>query len=93
MRTEKNLKMHELIGLYAKVVDSTNPNQIGIEGRIVDETYHMLIFETQRGEKMIMKKGARFKFKLNDKEVELSGDAINYRPHERIKKLLRRKGK
>ncbi|MCD6275981.1 MAG: ribonuclease P protein subunit [Thermoplasmata archaeon] len=93
MRTEKNLKMHELIGLYAKVEESTNPNQKGIEGRIVDETYHMLIIETSKGEKKIMKKGAKFRIKLNGKEIVINGDDINYRPHERIKKLIRRKGK
>ncbi len=93
MRNEKNLKMHELIGLDAKVVDSTNPNQIGIEGRIVDETYHMLVIETPKGEKMIMKKGAKFSVKLDGKRVMVRGDEINYRPHERIKKLIRRKRK
>ncbi|HHE75834.1 MAG: ribonuclease P protein subunit [Thermoplasmata archaeon] len=93
MRNEKNLKMHELIGLYVKVEESTNPNQKGIEGRIVDETYHMLVIETPKGEKMIMKKGAKFRIKINGKDVIINGDSINYRPHERIKKLIRRKGK
>ena len=65
----------------------------GIEGRIVDETYHMLIIETSKGEKKIMKKGAKFRIKLNGKEIVINGDDINYRPHERIKKLIRRKGK
>ncbi len=91
MRNEKNLGMHELIGLYAEVVNSTNSNQIGLRGMVIDETYHMLIIETEKGEKMIMKKGAMFRFRLDGQGVKLKGDIINYRPHERIKKLMRRK--
>lgn len=91
MRNEKNLGMHELIGLYVEVANSTNPNQIGLCGRVIDETYHMLTIETERGEKMIMKKGAIFRFHVDNKSSKLKGDLINYRPHERIKKLMRRK--
>ncbi len=91
MRARKNIAMHELIGLRAEVKDSTNPNQIGLSGRIVDETYHMLVIEKDGKRKMIMKKGARFGVWLNDEYVTLNGDRINYRPHERIKKLMRRR--
>ena len=93
MRNEKNLEVHELIGLEVEVVKSTNPLQRGLSGRVVDETYHMLVLETPEGEKMIMKKGAEFRFRLNDKSVIVKGDRINYRPHERIKKILRRRKK
>ncbi len=91
MRSRKNLAMHELIGLQAEVKDSTDPNQIGIRGKIVDETYHMLVIDNGRGRKMIMKKGAKFGIMLDDEYVTLKGDKINYRPHERIKKLMRRR--
>ena len=83
--------MHELIGLECEVVYSTNPLQIGMKGEIIDETYHMLTIQTANGRKMIMKKGAKFRINLNGKEVVVMGDRINYRPHERIKKLLRRR--
>ncbi len=83
--------MHELIGLEGEVKDSTNPNQIGIKGRIIDETYHMLVIEENGKRKMIMKKGAKFGIRLGDEYVTIKGDKINYRPHERIKKLMRRR--
>ncbi len=91
MRNEKNIEMHELIGLKCEVIESTNPLQIGIRGEIVDETYHMLVIRSDKGRKMIMKKGAKFKVDLNGRNVVIVGDRINYRPHERIKKLLRRR--
>ncbi len=91
MRNEKNIEMHELIGLECEVIESTNPLQTGIRGEIVDESYHMLVIRSERGKKMIMKKGAKFKINLNGENVVVMGDRINYRPHERIKKLLRRR--
>ncbi len=91
MRDRKNIEMHELIGLDVEIKNSTNPNQIGKRGKIVDETYHMLIIEENGERKMIMKKGAKFGFQLEGKNVTIKGDKINYRPHERIKKLMRRR--
>ena len=85
--------MHELIGLEVEVKDSTNSNQIGIRGRIVDETKNMLVIDDGKGRKMIMKKGAKFRIKLNSEYVTIKGDRINYRSHERIKKLMRRRTK
>ena len=91
VRTRNNIEMHELIGLECEVVDSTNPLQIGIKGYIVDETKNMLVIETPRGRKMVMKKGAKFKLKLDDGYFILNGDRVNFRPHERIRKVLRRR--
>ncbi len=85
--------MHELIGLKVEVKDSTNPNQVGIRGRIMDETKNMLVIDDGKERKMIMKKGAKFGIMLDDEYVTLKGDRINYRPHERIKKLMRRRTK
>ena len=91
MRNRRNIEMHELIGLDVEIKDSTNPNQIGKRGRIVDETHHMLIIEENGKRKRIMKKGAKFGVWLGDEYVTISGDKINYRPYERIKKLMRRR--
>jgi ribonuclease P protein subunit POP4 len=89
MITEKNLVRHELIGLEVKVRKSTNKSQIGIKGRIVDETYNMLVIETKKGEKKIEKKSCVFVFKLpNGKKVEVEGWVLVGRPEDRIKKKL-----
>lgn len=93
MRNRRNIEMHELIGLEVEVKESTNPNQVGIKGRIVDETKNMLVIDDGKGRKMIMKKGAKFGISLDDEYVTIKGDRINYRPHERIKKLMRRRTK
>ncbi len=93
MRSLSNLEMHELIGLQCEVVGSTNPLQSGIFGLVVDETQNTLIIRTDNGDKRIQKKGAKFRFKINDKVKLVNGDVINYRPHERTKKLVWRRKK
>ena len=82
----KNLIRHELIGLEAEVVDSTNKFQVGIKGMIVNETKNVLTIETENGLKKIQKKGTTFIFKIsNGKKVKVNGNKIAVRPEERIK--------
>jgi len=89
MITPKNLVRHELIGLKVKVIKSTNPSQIGLKGKVVDETRQMLIIETNKGEKKIEKKSAVFVFELpTGKKVEVDGKILVARPEDRIKKKL-----
>ena len=85
--TPKNIVQHELIGLYAKVVAASNPANVGIEGKIIDETYHTLLIETKKGRKRVFKKALVFKVSLPDKrKVEIDGDLLVSRPWDRIKK-------
>jgi ribonuclease P protein subunit POP4 len=91
MITEKNLVRHELIGLEVEIRKSTNKSQIEIKGRVVDETYNMLVIETEKGEKKVEKKSCVFVFKLpNGKKVEVEGWVLVGRPEDRIKKKLPR---
>jgi ribonuclease P protein subunit POP4 len=91
MITEKNLVRHELIGLEVEIKKSTNKYQEGIKGRVVDETYNMLVIETPKGEKKIEKKSCIFIFKLpSGKRVEVDGKLLVGRPENRIKKKFPR---
>lgn len=81
MRTAKNIKKHELIGLCCEVLYSTNKNQEGIKGVVEDETKNMLCIEGKK----IQKKNAKFLFKL-EKDVVINGEDIMFRPEDRIKK-------
>ena len=91
MRNVKNLEYHELIGVECEVVESTNKLQVGISGVVIDETKNTLVIEASDGRKMIQKKGAKFKFKLDGGIKVIDGNRIAYRPHERTKKILRRR--
>ena len=47
MISSKNIFYHELIGLELKVVDSSNPSLIGLEGTVIDETKKTLRIEVK----------------------------------------------
>ena len=92
MITPENLVKHELIGLEVEIVGSTNRSQMGIKGRVVDETYNTIKIETKKGEeKAIIKKDVVFLFKLPGGErVQVDGNVIVSRPEDRVKKKFKR---
>ena len=91
MRTPRNILRHELIGLECEVVDSPNRYQIGIKGKIVDETRNTIVLETPKGYKRIEKKDRVFRVKLDDNSiVDINGSGIIARPEDRIKKKFRK---
>ncbi|MEM5875500.1 MAG: ribonuclease P protein component 1 [Candidatus Aenigmatarchaeota archaeon] len=84
---ERNLVRHELIGLEVEVIESKNPYQIGIKGKVVDETYKTLVIETPKGEKRVAKNDCVFVFKIpNGKRVRVEGWVLVGKPEDRIKK-------
>ena len=88
MITAENLRLHELIGLYAKVAESSSLPHKGLKGLVVDETKNTLVFLVGKEEKIVPKKGRVFLFTLPSKEkVRLEGGKIAFRPYDRPKKL------
>ncbi len=91
MRKVGNLPRHELIGLEVEVVESENPAEEDIHGKIVDEDKSVLKVECEGDEKTLAKKGRTFKFKLpSGEECKIEGELLEGRPEERIKKKLRK---
>ncbi len=86
---------HEWIGLNVEVVNSTNQSEVGIKGKVVDETKNTLKILTEKGLKTVIKRGRVFRVKFAGKLIDVSGDLINFRPEERIKKglMLLKRGK
>lgn len=89
MITPQNVVRHELIGLHGKVVQAKNPANIGIEGKIVDESYKTLVVETKSGDKRIFKDAVTLQLELPDrKKVQVEGSLLVARPWDRLKKKL-----
>ncbi|MEM2907877.1 MAG: ribonuclease P protein component 1 [Candidatus Hadarchaeales archaeon] len=85
--TKRNVLRHELIGLEARVVNSSDPNLIGIYGTIIDETRNMLVIEQMERPKMVPKANSIFRITLpSGEEVEVEGAKLVARPEERVKK-------
>ncbi|MDD4127559.1 MAG: ribonuclease P protein component 1 [Methanomicrobium sp.] len=85
MINPQNVCRHELIGLEAKVSNSTNPKQIGITGIIADETKNMLIIHSEGSLKKVQKKGAAFDLLLPDETlIRVDGSVLVMQPEKRI---------
>ena len=72
----------EFIGRKIRVVESSNRDLIGIEGKIVDETKNMFEIETEKGIKRVQKKVCKFLFE--EEGIRVDGSIINYRPEDRL---------
>lgn len=90
-REPDNLVRHELIGLEAEVVESSDENREEVSGKVVDETRQTLVFDTGGGEITVPKEESTFRFKLEDAEVDVDGRLLVARPEERILKKFPRK--
>ena len=72
--TPKTLIYHCLIGLEAKIVQSSNPQYVNINGKVIDETKNTLIIEIGNKEIQIPKRNSLFQFRLSKtKAVEVDG--------------------
>jgi len=91
--TPENIIQHELIGLFAKVVESKDPTLINFEGKIIDETQKTLLFLSKNGKiKRIPKAICTFYISLPDGiTVKVDGKVLVGRPQDRIKKIPRKK--
>ena len=88
MITAENLRLHELIGLFTKVAESSSLPHKGLAGLVIDETKNTLVIRVGKEEKIVPKKGSVFLFTLPSKEkVRLDGGNIAFRPYDRPKKM------
>ena len=86
-----SLLQHELIGLETRVIRSLNRSQIGIRGKVLDETQKTLTILHDNKEKRIVKETSTFLFTLPDKTVvEVDGKVLVGRPEDRVKKPIKR---
>lgn len=74
----------ELVGEEVEIVDSTNPESLGIKGKIVDETKQTIKIEKEDGKEIVLLKNS-VTFKLARTGEVISGKDITKRPEDRLK--------
>ncbi len=84
MITIDNITSHEFIGLHTEITQSSNPQIIGLNGRIVDETKSMFRINTKNGVKSVAKSKSSWKFSIENQDVVIDGSKIAKRPFDRI---------
>ena len=89
MITPQNIRIHELIGLRAKVLQSLSLPYQGISGAVADETKNTLVLCGRGGKEWrVPKRGCLFAFALpSGGWVKVDGSKIAHRPYDRPKKL------
>ncbi len=86
--TRENILQHELIGLEAEVVGSSNSDLKGKKGRIVNETKNTLTIEEGEDLKVLPKKEISLLVTLPEGEnVKVEGKKLVARPEDRVKKF------
>ena len=91
MSVTPSIVQYEFIGLKIKVVKSSNPDVVGITGRVDDETRNTLVILYNGEQKVVIKDTAVFEFVMLDGTVvEIDGKVIMGRPEDRLKKRPRR---
>ena len=84
MMLMEDITKQELIGLHTEIISSRNKSDIGISGRIIDETKNCIIIRTQEGDKRMIKKNITIK--IPEKGLKIEGILLANRPEDRIKK-------
>jgi len=84
MITADNIFKHEFVGLDTQITESTNPQVIGLNGTIINETKSMFTLNTEKGIKSFPKFNNSWKFVINNQNVTVDGSKIQKRPFDRI---------
>ena len=89
MITAENILSHEIIGLNAKVLESSNRTLINESGRVVGETKNTITIRTKSGLKKVIAKNTakRIRFKLPFGVCFINGIELIGRPEDRISKI------
>jgi ribonuclease P protein subunit POP4 len=88
MINDKNIFAHELVGLQARIEESSNRLLIGLSGMIVLETKNMISINTGTGVKRISKLVARkIQLCLPSGSCFINGSSLIGRPEDRVTTL------
>jgi ribonuclease P protein subunit POP4 len=83
--TAENVLAHEIIGLGARIVESTDPTLQAVSGTIVFETKNMLSIKVNSEVKHVPKKAAKkILIETHSSVCFISGSSLTGRPEDRI---------
>lgn len=88
MITAANIHAHEVIGLHAKILESTNAALVGLAGTIVFETKNTLSIKTDSVTKIVPKSAAKkIEVSTQNGACFISGSSMIARPEDRTSRL------
>ena len=84
MITSENIKSHEITGLHATIIESSNLQLKGFNGIVVYETKNTFTLETKNGLKTIQKLFNKWEFQINKSKIAVEGLIMRKKPQDRI---------
>ena len=91
MNVTPDIVRREFIGTHAKISKSSHRGNVGISGKILDETRNTFTILHDGRTKTIIKNANVFHFKFHDDTVvEIDGKILVGRPEDRLNKTIRR---
>ena len=88
MITPENVLVHEVIGLDARVVESSDPTITGLQGTIVFETKNMISIRSGGKTRQVAKSIAKtIEIQAQSGACFISGPTLIARPEDRISRL------
>jgi ribonuclease P protein subunit POP4 len=91
MKVSPDLIRCEFLGNEAKITRSSHEGNVGISGKIVDETRNTFTLAREGKRKIIIKDSSLFRISFPDKTiVEIEGRLLTGRSEDRLKKTVRR---
>jgi ribonuclease P protein subunit POP4 len=85
----RNIVLHELISLDAEIMDCRDRSQIGIKGRVINETKNLLYLRHDSKTWKVVKKISKFRFTHGNNSFIVDGEEISFRADERTEKALK----
>jgi ribonuclease P protein subunit POP4 len=87
--TAQNILYHEIIGLYANIIESSDSTMRGLAGKIVSETRNTITVESNRGRAVQIAKNVATKIglELDSGVCFISGSSLIGKPEDRIARL------
>lgn len=88
MITAANIHAHEVIGLHAKIIESTNAALAGLAGTVVFETKNTLSIRTGSTTRTVPKSAAKkIEISTQNGACFISGSSMIARPEDRTSRL------
>lgn len=72
-----------LVGKKIRIIKSSNVSQEGIVGMVIDETKNLLVLETDKGIKKLIK--SSIEFVIDSNSLNIKGVIIKKKPEDRLK--------
>ena len=87
--TAQNILYHEIVGLYANIIESSDSTMRGLAGKIVSETRNTITVESNRGRAVQIAKNVATKIglELDSGVCFISGSSLIGKPEDRIARL------